>query len=294
MPQISFSSTDSLRTAGSTVSPTLPATPVHTTSPVVSASEKQLISPALSCASSDSFASSSSDVLSASSSAFPASSHHSSSDTSNVSSVSTMSHTYSATASVDRQSARVAELASEHVAAVQLADRVSEMVKVGLAGTLEKAKKGRKKIIAERQKRRQMNSAQKERALKQEGEHSTQQPIVATVAVIPSANTASQLTMATSPASGIGQAGAVSGSNILQMLLSTNGQVGRKRHHLSENRAVDTIADNEAEEDDDDVGVMSLTSTVPRITQCQHTRLHHAHCAAFSSILHCCCLSVRG
>ena len=247
---------------GLAASPGLSATVVHTTPPVVATSpEKQSISPASSSGSSDSSASSnlsapsSDDILSASSSS--ASSGLSSSDTSNVSTASADAMSgakpYAAAESADRQRAHVAETAyqslfvtikalSEHIALVQLSNAVSDVVKKGLEETLDKAKRGWKKIKTERKKRRKKKRALKERTMKQEGEH--RRAIAATMA-------APAVVGGGGGQLGGGGAG-VSGSNILQVLSAGNEDGGgRKRRQVPDSSAADTTM-NEAEDNDDD------------------------------------------
>ena len=274
-----FASTESATTSDPNVSPARSATAVHShTQSVVpaSAADKQSISPASSSASSDSSASSASsrlsvpsadDVLSASSSSSSGSSSLNSSDTSNVSTVSSFAVTagssYSATAAADRQRAHVAESAyqqllanlralTEHVAAAQLASGVPDVVKKGLEETLERAKKGWKKIKAERKKRRKRKHAMKERALKQEGEQLMQQAAAAAAVASTAAAHPSRLATVAPPVASAAPAVVVGGgSNILQVLSSVKEDGGRKRRQLSDSTAADTMADEDADEDED-------------------------------------------
>ena len=204
-------------------------------------------------------------------------------------------HTYTASASADRQRAHVAESAyqallsnikslSDHVAAVQLSSGVPDAVQKGLEETLEKAKRGWKKIKTERKRRKKKRHAMKERTMKQEDEHLFQQAAEAAVASAAAANT-SHIAVVALPAAGAAAAGAATSSNILQALSASNEEGGRKRRQLPESSAADTTADDEAEEDEEDdeeaegegqdvspplafasmprLGVMSLTSPVP-------------------------------
>ena len=142
---------------------------------------------------------------------------------------------------------------SEHVAAVQSANTVSDQVKQRLEETLARANKGWKKIKTERKKRRKKKHMTKERTMKQEEQQSVQHETVAAAAphhIV--SDTTNQLGAVNPPSSSAQQGGVVGGSNILQAMSFGNEEVGRKRRQLSDSSTADTTVDEEAEEDEDD------------------------------------------
>ena len=206
--------------------------------------------------------------------------------------------THSAAASAERQRAHVAESAyqallasikalSEHVAAMQRSSGLPDAVKRGLEETLANAKRGWKKIKAERRKKRKKKRHTKQRALKQEVDGQRVEGHTAHQAAQPAAANASKAADSKSQlASGkpYTQAGVVSASDTLQLTTSANKTGGRKRQLSDRTAAADTTADDEGEDDDDDeeeeeeetdasppnlfpslprLAVMSLTSPVP-------------------------------
>ena len=178
---------------------------------------------------------------------------------------------------------------SEQVAAVQAVTGVADVVTRGLDETLEKAKRGWKKIKAERKKKRKKKRHMKERTMKQEGHHLLQQAAVAAAAASAAAASTAHLTALPPAAPTPGQpAMIVGGSNILQVLSSASEESGRKRRQLPESSVADAAADDEADEDEEDdeedeeavgdghiispplaflsmprLAVMSLTSPIP-------------------------------